>query len=325
VGAASVAVTYAPNVPLSITIATPPNGAILSSPGVPVAGIVSDSAAQVAVNGSFAGVTGTAYLAPLVLLQEGPNTLVATATKGSQTASAQVTVTFHKPPQVLITSPPDGVRLLAAQTDVLGVVDELTARVDVNGVLATVGAGGKFTAPAVPLQVGPNTLTARAVDPLGAQGSDHVTVTRDDGSTPLLRVVLVHPNRFRFDLANPGPAQVVIAHTLQEFEASLTATGVDASQFVPPIADITVGSLYFGFGVHVYVFAESAGDVTIPQVANFGNGSNPTTQTLQPIAGLAADLISIGLDPGLTTQLLPTDFEAQFFTRFDLVFRPEGA
>ena len=65
-----------------------------------------------------------------------------------------------------------------------------------------------------------------------------------------------------------------------------------------------------------------AGDVTIPELQNFG--LNPT-QTLQPIAGLTADLISIGLDPGLASQLLPTDFEAQFFTRFDLVFRPGGA
>jgi hypothetical protein len=315
VGAASVAVTYTPNVPLSITIATPPNGAILSSPAIPVAGTVSASNAHVAVNGFYGVVTGTAYVAPAVVLQEGPNVLVATATLGAQTASAQVTVTFHKPPQVLITSPPDGVRLLAAQTDVLGVVDELTARVDVNGVLATVGAGGKFTAPGVPLQVGPNLLTARAVDPFGAQGTDHVTVTRDDGATPLLRIILVDPTRFKFNIANPGPPQVVIAHTLQEFMTSLTATGVDASQFVPPISDIAVG---LSSVVHVYVFAESAGDVTIPQAATF---NSPITQTLQPISGLAADLSGIGLDPGLTFQLLPTDFEAQFFARFDLLLQ----
>ena len=319
VGSAAVTVTYSPVAPLSITIATPPNGAILSSPAIPVAGTVNDPTAHVAVNGFYGVVTGTAYVAPLVFLQEGPNTLVATATRGTQTASAQVTVTFHKPPQVLITSPPDGVRISAAQTDVSGVVDELTARVDVNGVLANVGAGGKFTAPAVPLQLGPNTLTARAVDAQGAQGTDHVTVTRDDGSTPLLRIVLVDPTRFRFDLANPGPSQVVIAHTLQEFQASLSATGVGASQFVPPTTDIAVGASSV---VHVYVFAERGGDVTIPQVPSF---DALPTQTLQPIAGLSADLTSIGLDPGLVLQLLPTDFEAQFFTRFDLVLRPQNS
>ena len=209
----------------------------------------------------------------------------------------------------------DGIRLTAAQTDVSGVVDEVTARVDVNGVLATVGTGGKFTAPAVPLQLGPNTLTARAVDPLGAQGTDHVTVTRDDGSTPLLRIVLVDPTRFQFNIANPGPPQVVIAHTLQEFMASLTSTGVNAAHFVPPISDIAVGASSV---LHVYVFAEDSGDVTLPQAATFGAS---TTQTLQPISGLAADLSSIGLDPGLTLQLLPTDFEAQFFARFDLLLQ----
>jgi len=322
VGSAAVTVTYSPVAALSITIATPPNGAILSTPGVPVAGTVSDPTAQVSVNGFFAGVTGTAYLAPLVFLKEGPNTLVATATRGTQTASAQVTVTFHKPPQVVITSPPDGVRISAVQTDVLGVVDELTARVDVNGVVASVGAGGKFKAPAVPLQVGPNTLTARAIDPFGAQGTDHVTVTRDDGSTPLLRIVLVDPGgAFRDNGVNDPAVQQgpVIAHTLQEFEATLTAAGVNASLFVPPISDIAVGATFF---VHVYVFAEVPGNVTIPEVANF---SASPTQTLQPIAGLAADMSSAGIDPGLILQLLPTDFEAQFFTRFDLLLHPQGA
>jgi len=74
----------------------------------------------------------------------------------------------------------------------------------------------------------------------------------------------------------------------------------------------------------MYVFAESGGDVTFPQAASFHFAPPPATQTLQPISGLAADLSSVGLDPGLAPVLLPRDFEAQFFARFDLFLNPTG-
>lgn len=182
VGSAQVSVTYQPSLALSIAIETPPEGALLSRDTVEVAGTVSDPTAAVAVNGVLATVTGQRWVAAAVSLEEGSNNLTATATRGTMAASDAVSVLCNAPPRVVITGPASGDLFRTEQTDVEGVVDDLTAFVDVNGNHASVGAGGRFLAPSVPLALGDNTLVARAIDALGAKGTDEVAVVRNDGA-----------------------------------------------------------------------------------------------------------------------------------------------
>jgi hypothetical protein len=82
------------------------------------------------------------------------------------------------PPTVHITSPVHLSILTSSPITVSGTVDDETATVTVNGVTATV-SGGIFTAPAVPLQEGLNTLTATATDPAGNIGTASIQVTLD--------------------------------------------------------------------------------------------------------------------------------------------------
>ena len=61
---------------------------------------------------------------------------------------------------------------------VAGTVDDASATVTVNGVLAT-NATGAFTASGVPLEFGPNTVTAVARDPAGNTATLSITVRVD--------------------------------------------------------------------------------------------------------------------------------------------------
>lgn len=194
VGTATISVSYEPASALAITIEPPPDGALFSAADVDVAGSVSDPTATVRVNGVLATVTGAQWVAARVPLVEGSNPLAATATRASATASDSVTVTYNAPPSVVITSPRAGDLFRTGSADVEGVVDDAAAFVDVNGVVASVGAGGRFAASGVALAPGDNTLIARAIDALGAKGSDSVAVVRDDAAAGRSRLVVIDTN-----------------------------------------------------------------------------------------------------------------------------------
>lgn len=186
-GSASVTVTFSDVPPLEITIDTPAEASVFSAGTVAVSGSISDPAAVVSVNGVTATITGSQYVANNVPLVEGPNFLTALGLRGAESVSASVTVEHNLPPEVLITAPTEGAVLVGAVVDVEGVVDDLAALLDVNGVAASVAADGRFTATGVPLLEGPNLLTARAIDLLGATGTASVQVTREDDTPGLMR------------------------------------------------------------------------------------------------------------------------------------------
>jgi len=189
-GSASVTVTYAPSAPLAVEIETPPDGSLSSASEIEVAGTVSDPSAAVRVNGVLAAVTGARWVAARVPLTEGANTLTAVATRSGQSASDSVAVAYNAPPRIVITSPSAGDLFRVGTTDVEGVVDDAAAFVDVNGVVASVGSGGHFLASAVSLGPGDNTLVARAIDALGARGTDSVAVVRDDEAAGRSKLVV---------------------------------------------------------------------------------------------------------------------------------------
>ncbi|CAG0942067.1 partial Alpha-agarase, partial [Anaerolineae bacterium] len=81
-------------------------------------------------------------------------------------------------PHITITNPDDSSVLSASPITVTGTIDDDTAAVEVNGIVATL-SGGTFTATGVPLTEGLNTLTATATDPAGNASTSSVQVMLD--------------------------------------------------------------------------------------------------------------------------------------------------
>ncbi|MCZ7619146.1 MAG: hypothetical protein M5U32_12865 [Myxococcota bacterium] len=309
-----------PMAALAISIAAPPDQAFVSSPVIPVSGVVSDPEAAVSVNGTSAVVAGTQYLASAVRLDEGVNTLVATAVRDGETATAQVTVTYNEPPRIVISSPRNGSTLRTPDTDVEGLVDDVAAHVDVNGISASVGSGGRFIARAVPLAPGENPLLARAVDGYGAMGMDRSHVIRADDGAGRLRIVLVVPERLRrgADPYDPDAVAPVIAENGEEFVAALSAIGFAAPLFAPSVEVPAVG--FSNFFAYLFVFTEAGriGEpVEIPGLTDLLPAFSDT-ELLRPISEFAEEISGLAGAPGVAAEILPADFEANGFALFSL-------
>jgi len=322
VGSDAVTVVFEPPAQLTITIDSPPDGSLVSKRRIDVAGrVTSPGTARVEVNGVLATVVGGSYLAPQVELVEGANELVATATEGTGSASASTTVTFNAPPIGTITSPRNGAFLQDPSVDVVGVVDDPAAFVDVQGVLARVDSSGRFVASGVSVSLGTSSLTARAVDALGATGTDVVEVTREASAVGQLRVVLVIPERFGFgfDVEDEGPPPMtVVVEDAAEFREALKSLGLPASGFTPEVDDV-----YLGFStsnLHIYVFAEAGtvgATVQIPAIfEDFFNFQD--SAPLEDIDALPASVSSAGFDASILAELLPDDFDPNGFAHFDV-------
>ncbi len=151
------------SLPPVVSIVSPVDGATVQTSPVLVSGSVSDASPIIAlaVQGSPEA-PGNAFSAS-VPLGPGANTLGVSATDAAgNVGSATVAVTLAGTAlDVHITGPAPGAVVVVPSTTVVGTVSDEKARVYVNGVLATV-VGGRFTAIAVPLEPGPNTLTAVA-------------------------------------------------------------------------------------------------------------------------------------------------------------------
>jgi hypothetical protein len=94
----------------------------------------------------------------------------------SDRLTLEITGFDNVPPHVTITSPAPGAVVSAGPITVTGVVDDPSATVTVNSVVATVNPDGTFTAEGVPLQEGDNVLTVVATDSCGNHGEATVTV-----------------------------------------------------------------------------------------------------------------------------------------------------
>src|SRR5215471_14705638 len=168
-------------VPPRITNVSPADGSLLTSSPQPVTGNC-DDAVSVTVNGVSAAVSGGKFRIDSFSFPEGPVTLAITARDlAGNVGTASVAITVDSlPPIITIDSPAAGSYLKTATATVTGVAtDANLLSVSVNGVAATLGSGGAFTAPGVPLPEGPVTLTATATDKAGHTGTATVGVTAD--------------------------------------------------------------------------------------------------------------------------------------------------
>ena len=173
-----------------VAIDSPSAGALFGASPITVSGTVEDAhLAEVKVNGVVAQVEGQRFTAEGVVLNEGQNTLTATARDalGRTTTSAPVVVELDSTaPTATITEPDNGAVVATPQITVRGTVsDPNLATVTVNGIAATV-TGTSFVASGVPLAEGENFLVAKARDAVGNQADSPSVVVVLDTLPPVV-------------------------------------------------------------------------------------------------------------------------------------------
>jgi pimeloyl-ACP methyl ester carboxylesterase len=200
-----VSVTYNPpeTTPPALTIASPLNGAVVTSASLPVSGTASDNGlgnngiSSVTVNGinasgGTASGTGTASWNTTITLVSGVNTITVVAKDTlNNTTQKVVSVTYNppdtSPPALTITSPLNGAVVTSASLPVNGTASDNglgnngISSVTVNGINAGGGtASGTGTASwntTITLVSGVNTITVVAKDMLNNSTQKVVSVT----------------------------------------------------------------------------------------------------------------------------------------------------
>ena len=198
--------SYVDRTPPSVAITEPKEGLVTTLPNVVVAGAASDPGqnasgiASVYVNEQpavYNQTTGTWSIAN-VRLKLGANALVARAVdRAGNESRANVNVTLElaasdsTPPVLAVTSPADNYVTQAETVAVSGTASDAepdasgVAQVTVNGIEAARDVNaGTWSAPSVPLNVGDNTVTARAADKAGNVSVKTINVRRDPTPPP---------------------------------------------------------------------------------------------------------------------------------------------
>ena len=216
IGADAISVVY--SMPPRLSIATPTDGALVSGDLLDVSGTIDDENATVTVNGIAAVVTGGAFAAVDVPVDEGYNRLTATATnQAGVTGSDRIQVRRDTTrPMVTIETPQDGAVLTSLQVDVAGLVndqstnlniDEQDVTVTVNGVPAMISQRA-WVIPDMLLQRGPNTLDVVATDTAGNSRGTAIQVDVQDLAGQ--RIVMLAGNAQYAEIGTQLPDPLVV-------------------------------------------------------------------------------------------------------------------
>jgi Big-like domain-containing protein/glucodextranase-like protein/carboxypeptidase family protein len=167
--------------PPTLSITSPTDGSVFSTPQLTVSGAVNDAlsgTSGVTCNGVAAIISANAFSCEITLNPGvNPISVQATDAAGNQ-GSASITTTFVFGPKVTITVPTPLALFSSNPITVSGTIDDPNATVSVNGVAGTIN-GNEFTINGVPLREAKNLLTVTAVNTSGGVGSDTVTVYLD--------------------------------------------------------------------------------------------------------------------------------------------------
>lgn len=181
-----------PDVPPSVAITSPMEGAILASRSVSVTGTASDNVAVARVEIRADGadwvlVTGTTTWTGPLDLAEGSNTIHARAqdVSGIQASASVSVVVDTVDPTVTIVSPAGGETLPSRQVTVTGTASDnlglARVEVSVDGVQWVHAEGTTSWTRALTLAAGSNTIMVRATDVAGNMGSSSSSVTVSSG------------------------------------------------------------------------------------------------------------------------------------------------
>lgn len=173
--------------PPQITLSLPADQMVTREKKIRVAGEITDDGllAGALLNGRPLSLKGSAFSTELALI-EGENRFVFSAkdAAGNKAERAVTIVRDNIPPAIRVTAPEERATLHARTVTVRGTINDPTAKVEVNGILAEVTGEG-FVAKEVPLRAGENELTIVAVDPAGNERRlTWVVVVEDPPSPP---------------------------------------------------------------------------------------------------------------------------------------------
>jgi len=256
----------------AVDISSPANNSTTASDRILISGHASDTGvnatgiAHVFVNNIeavYSPSAGTWAIANFPLAV-GQNSITARAVDAvGNEATAEITVTREQPaqdtapPQLAITSPANNSETQASSISVSGTVSDPSpnasgiASLKVNNIDATRDVlAGTWTVASTPLTIGPNTITARAVDNAGNASTATITVNRrelppEDATPPAVTITSPADNSVTFDssitvtgtAADSGPGATGVSKvfvngveaTYDSGSHNWTATGVSLS------------------------------------------------------------------------------------------------
>ena len=231
-----------PTKPLAVEITSPASVAVVNRPYITVAGILSDSTADVQVNGAKAIREYRSFHMLAVTLSSGENTIIATATRSNgEIAESQVTVTYD--PAYPSPSAPQLSELIpysrTPYLDIAGLAppDHLV-EVFVDGALQTTvrsDSAGLFQSPVQLTADGAHHISARTVDGSGNRSglSTVRTVVRDTASPPLANVSLIIDSLSlrisRVQIIGTTEADAVVEISIDGNQDAVYATRADAA------------------------------------------------------------------------------------------------
>jgi len=208
---------------------------------------------------------------------------------------------------VAITAPEPGFLTALPSVDVAGTVGALAVEVRVDEFEATL-SGGTFTAPAIPLQEGTNTLTATATDALGNAVISSISVVRDS-EPPVVTInrPAAGSTTERSTVTVAGTVNDVVVGTVSAGNVVVRVNGVEAvvanRSFV--LADAPLDTSAEGAVTEIVVEAEdAAGNASAPVTLRV-TYSVPTAPRIRAVAGdNQAALIGTFLPSPLVVELV---------------------
>jgi len=210
---------------LTITIASPANGAVIDDTKVTVTGTFTGATtATITVNGIAATVTGNSFSAADVPLHFGTNTITVTGTSPAGAHDTKSITVTSTAPSIVIASPANGATINGDSVLVRGSIQAVVnSGVSINGVVAAVDGANNFFA-VVPLVPGSNTLTAKVTSPRGSNATRSITVAASGLPPPILATAQ--------PLSGMAPLTVVFTVT--------NTTGADATYFLDAFGPFVV-------------------------------------------------------------------------------------
>jgi len=258
----------------SLTVAAPLDGSLWPTSIVRVAG-TAEPGADLSLNGIRLTVDAAGAWQVDLALADGVHAITARAVDAAGNAATVTrTITVDTILPVLTLTSPSSALTNLASIGVSGTVDDVTARVTVNGALVTVGPGGTF-ATTVALVEGPNAIAVVATD-LAGNAATAVRAITLDSIAPVVTVTAPASS------VTTNQAYVVVSGTMDDPTATVLVNGIE----VRPDAS-GAWSLALPLG-------EGANAITVSAVDAAGNRASDVTRsvTYAPAGGPGSEVAS---------------------------------
>lgn len=312
-------------VPLAVVITRPATLITVGSTPLPIQGTVSDRTAALTINGTPISISGSGTFQASVALAEGHNAIIARAVKGTEEATATISVSLDlTPPYLTVDSPAAGSVVTTKFITVSGLINDIVrgtvsegqANVTVNGRAAAV-ANRTYVTESVELVEGLNTLTIRGSDQVGntatieskvtykVPGARRVERLAGNSQRGLIRANLAQPLKAKLfdEFGNPAASKPVVFRVV-ESDGQVGVGGSDQGQAVLVETDAN------GVATTAYRLGSRAGNANnrvIARAVGF-EGQAEFFASADPKPGNKVSVNSGNNQRGAASQALPLPF-----------------